>query len=119
MEMELFLYPWRTCLIFACVLGCYVASTVLLGPKPFGGHHHCWWTAAQRYGEQWRNQFWPSLEESVRKCHLECGNRCEQPHCLMSLDSTHKLQNFGGKNMVNITRLKPTISQLPNPALDR
>ena len=63
MEMELFLYPWRTRLIFACVLGCYVASTVLLGPKLFGGCRHYWWTAAQRYREQWRNQFWLSLEE--------------------------------------------------------
>ena len=29
-----FLYPWRTRLMFTCVLGRYVASTVVLVPKP-------------------------------------------------------------------------------------
>ena len=37
MEMELFLYPRRTRLVFTCVLGSYAASTVLLVPTSFGG----------------------------------------------------------------------------------
>ena len=32
------LFPGRTRLMDTCVLGCHVASTVLLAPKPFGGH---------------------------------------------------------------------------------
>ena len=33
----LFFYPGWMCLMFTWVLGRYVASTVLLAPKPFGG----------------------------------------------------------------------------------
>ena len=36
-ETERFFYPGRMCLMFRCVLGRYVASIVLLVPKPFGG----------------------------------------------------------------------------------
>ena len=32
-----FLYRWQMHLMFMCVLGCYVASTVVLVPKPFRG----------------------------------------------------------------------------------
>ena len=54
----------------------YVVFTVLLIPKPFGGAGRCLrrWTAArrQRVSLQWRNQFWQSLEEGVRKQCSEC-----------------------------------------------
>ena len=45
---ELFSYLGRMHLMFMCVLGCYVVSTVLLVPDPFGGHWQRWWTAVRR-----------------------------------------------------------------------
>ena len=43
-----FFYPGCMRLIFACVLGCWVASTVLSVPKPFGGRLPRRWTAGRR-----------------------------------------------------------------------
>ena len=65
----------QTRLMFMCVLRRYVASTVLLVPKPFKA---CWqrrWIAACRWGTplQWHNQLWQSLEEGARKHGRECG----------------------------------------------
>ena len=60
--------------MFTCMLGPYVASTVLLVPKPFSGHWLHQWTAAQtqRVPLQWWNHFWQSLEKGARKRGLEC-----------------------------------------------
>ena len=49
-EMELsFFSLYMTCLKFMCMLGHYVASTVLVVPKSFGGRWQRQWITAQRY----------------------------------------------------------------------
>ena len=47
----LLIFTWGGCLMFMWVHGRYVASTVLLVPRPFGGHWPHQWTA------HWRNHF--------------------------------------------------------------
>ena len=44
-----FFLPGRTCLMFTCVLPRYVASSLMIKPRPFGGRWQRQWTGARRY----------------------------------------------------------------------
>ena len=72
-----FLYPRRTRLIFTCVLGGYVASSLISTPNLLEGADGS--VGGQLRGDKefpfhWSNQIWQSLEESAVKRCLECGN---------------------------------------------
>ena len=76
-----FFYPGWMRLMFTCVLGRYVASTVLLVPKPFRVRWQCRWTVRGNKGRaplQWRNRFWQSSEEGAGKRCSEFGGRCRK-----------------------------------------
>ena len=70
----------RSCLMFMHVLGYYVASTLLLVPRPFGGHQQHPWDSCVEImsAPQWHNQFWQSLEEGARKRCMKCASSVQQ-----------------------------------------
>ena len=65
-KTELFFYSGQTRLVFTCVFGRYVASTVVSrseGADGVGGQLR----GDKREPLQWRNQIWHSLEEGAGK----------------------------------------------------
>ena len=76
-KMELLFYQGQMCLLFMCMLGHCVASTVLVVPEAFRGRWQRRWTATQRVPLQWHKQFRQSLEEGARKqCSRVCSSVC-------------------------------------------
>ena len=78
-------YPGRTRLKFTRVLGCCVASTVLIleypnlseGAESIGGQRR---GDKDRMPLQWLNQCWQSLEEGAGKRCSECGKGPNSKH---------------------------------------